>query len=52
MSKAERQTQVERLTATIEATPNVYVTDFAGLDVAKMTEFRRRRAPPGPGTWW
>jgi large subunit ribosomal protein L10 len=47
MSKAERQTQVERLTATIEATPNVYVTDFAGLDVAKMTEFRRRLRAAG-----
>jgi len=42
MSKAERQAEVESLTATIQASPNVYVTDFAGLDVAKITEFRRR----------
>jgi large subunit ribosomal protein L10 len=42
MSKEERQAEVETITAAIQASPNVYVTDFAGLDVAKMTEFRRR----------
>ena len=42
MSRLERQTEVETITAAIKAKPNVYVTDFAGLDVAKMTEFRRR----------
>lgn len=42
MSKAERQAEVETITAAIQASPNVYVTDFAGLSVAKMTEFRRR----------
>lgn len=42
MSKTERQAEVETLTAALQAAPNVYVTDFAGLDVAKMTEFRRR----------
>jgi large subunit ribosomal protein L10 len=42
MSKPERQAEVETITAAIKAGPNVYVTDFAGLDVAKMTEFRRR----------
>jgi len=42
MSKSERQTEVETITAALKASPNVYVTDFAGLDVAKMTEFRRR----------
>lgn len=42
MSKAERQSEVETITAAIKASPNVYVTDFAGLNVAKATEFRRR----------
>ena len=42
MSKPERQAEVETITAAIKSRPNVYVTDFAGLDVAKMTEFRRR----------
>jgi large subunit ribosomal protein L10 len=42
MSKTERQTEVDDITAAIKAAPNVYVTDFAGLNVARMTEFRRR----------
>ena len=42
MSKAERQEEVERITAAITAAPHIYVTDFAGLNVAKVTEFRRR----------
>lgn len=42
MSKPERQAEVEALTAEIQASPNVYVTDFSGLNVLRMTEFRRR----------
>jgi large subunit ribosomal protein L10 len=42
MSKTDRQAEVEFITSAIKAAPNVYVTDFTGLDVAKMTEFRRR----------
>ena len=42
MSKTERQTEVETLTARIKSSPNVYVTDFSGLNVLRMTEFRRR----------
>jgi large subunit ribosomal protein L10 len=42
MSKTERQAEVETITAAIKDSPNVYVTDFSGIDVAKMTEFRRR----------
>ncbi len=42
MSKPEREAEVETITAAIKASPNVYVADFAGLNVAKMTEFRRR----------
>ena len=36
MSKTERQAEVDSITAAIAAAPNIYVTDFAGLDVAKM----------------
>ena len=42
MSKTERQTEVESLTEQLKASPNVYVTDFSGLNVLRMTEFRRR----------
>lgn len=42
MSKAERQQSVEALTEQLVGAGNIYVTDFSGLDVAKITEFRRR----------
>ncbi len=42
MSKTERQAEVDFLTTELQTAPTVYVTDFAGLDVAKLTEFRRR----------
>jgi large subunit ribosomal protein L10 len=42
MSKPERQAEVETIATALKANPNVYVTDFAGLSVGKMTEFRRR----------
>lgn len=47
MSKTERQDKVEDLTARIKASPNVFVTDFNGLNVLKMTEFRRRLRQAG-----
>ena len=47
MSKTERQAEVETLTAQLKATPNVYVTDFSGLNVLRMTEFRRRLRAAG-----
>ena len=42
MSKPERQAEVEELTAVFAASPNLYVTDFSGLSVQRITEFRRR----------
>ena len=42
MSKTERQETVESLTEQLKGAPNVYVTDFSGLNVLRMTEFRRR----------
>lgn len=47
MSKAERQTAVETLTAAVKGSPNIYVTDYAGLNVAKMTDLRRRLRQAG-----
>ncbi|MEZ4412103.1 MAG: 50S ribosomal protein L10 [Gemmatimonadales bacterium] len=47
MSKTERQAEVETLTAALKASPNVYVTDFTGLNVLSMTEFRRRLRAAG-----
>lgn len=47
MSKDERQTTVEALTTQLKGSPNLYVTDFAGLDVAKMTDLRRRLRQAG-----
>lgn len=47
MSKAERQATVEALTEQIKGFPNLYVTDFAGLDVAKITDLRRRLRQAG-----
>jgi large subunit ribosomal protein L10 len=42
MSKIERQTEVEALTERLSGASNIYVTDFSGLSVGKLTELRRR----------
>jgi len=42
MSKHERQSTVEQLTTTLSSSPTLYVTDFSGMTVEKMTEFRRQ----------
>ncbi len=42
MSKSDRQAVVETLTESFKESPNLYLTDFTGLDVAGMTELRRR----------
>ncbi|HEY4099947.1 MAG TPA: 50S ribosomal protein L10 [Gemmatimonadales bacterium] len=47
MSKTARQDTVEELTAQIKASPTLFVTDFSGLNVLKMTEFRRRLRATG-----
>ena len=47
MSKNERQATVESLTEQLRAAPNVYVTDFSGLNVLRMTELRRRMRAAG-----
>lgn len=42
MTKTQRQDTVEALQAELQASPNVYLTDFTGLDVLRMTDLRRR----------
>jgi large subunit ribosomal protein L10 len=47
MSKTTRNTTVETLTEQIKGSPNLFVTDFSGLNVLKLTEFRRRLRAAG-----
>jgi large subunit ribosomal protein L10 len=47
MNRTERQETVETLTAELRESPNLYVTDFSGLNVLRMTEFRRRLRAAG-----
>ena len=42
MSKTERQATVDSLTEQLKGSPNIFVTDFTGLSVLRMTELRRR----------
>jgi len=47
MNKTERQETVESLSALLKDSPHVYVTDFSGMNVLRMTEFRRRLRAAG-----
>jgi large subunit ribosomal protein L10 len=47
MNKTERQETVESLTEQLRSSPNLYLTDFTGLNVLRMTEFRRRLRATG-----
>lgn len=47
MNKTERQETVESLSAMLKDSPHVYVTDFSGMNVLRMTEFRRRLRAAG-----
>jgi large subunit ribosomal protein L10 len=47
MSKTERENQVVILTDRLKDTKNIYVTDFSGLSVGKLTELRRRLRAAG-----
>lgn len=42
MSKPQRQASVTLLTDQIKESPNLFLTDFTGLNVLRMTELRRR----------
>jgi len=47
MSKTDRQNQVAVLTDRLKDSKNIYVTDFTGLSVGKITELRRRLRAAG-----
>jgi large subunit ribosomal protein L10 len=47
MNKTQRQETVQSLTEQLRASPNLYITDFTGLNVLRMTEFRRRLRAAG-----
>jgi large subunit ribosomal protein L10 len=47
MNKTERQETVDSLTEQLRGSPNLYVTDFTGLNVLRLTEFRRRLRAAG-----
>ncbi len=47
MSKTQRQGTIDTLTEQIKDSPTLFVTDFSGLNVLKMTEFRRRLRATG-----
>ncbi len=46
-TKAQKQDTVATLTGRLQRAPTVYVTDFTGLNVAKVTELRRRLRAAG-----
>ena len=46
-SKTERQTEVEALIDRLKGSPDIYVTDFSGLSVGKMTDLRRKLRAAG-----
>jgi large subunit ribosomal protein L10 len=47
VNKTERQEAVQTLTEQLRQSPNLYLTDFTGLNVLRMTEFRRRLRAAG-----
>jgi large subunit ribosomal protein L10 len=46
-TKAQKQEQVTALATRLRGSPTVYVTDFTGLDVARITLLRRRLRTAG-----
>jgi len=47
MNRATKSDVVKRLTARIERSPNLYLTDFTGLSVKPITELRRKLRDAG-----
>jgi large subunit ribosomal protein L10 len=46
-TKAQKQDMVTALAAQLQRSPTVYVTDFTGLNVARITDLRRRLRKAG-----
>ncbi len=47
MNRTDKQALVTQLSERIKGSPNLYLTDFTGLDVENATEFRRRLRATG-----
>jgi len=47
MNRTKKSEVVDQLTAQLERSPNLYLTDFTGLSVKRMTELRRRLRAAG-----
>jgi len=47
MNKTEKQTIVDALSARLQGARSVYVTDFTGLNVAQVSDLRRRLRKAG-----
>jgi len=47
MNKTEKQTIVDALSAKLQSARSVYVTDFTGLNVAQVSDLRRRLRKAG-----
>jgi len=47
MNRTEKQTIIDALSAKLRVAHSVYVTDFAGLNVAQVTDLRRRLRKAG-----
>ena len=46
-TKAQKQELVSSLANRLRRSPTIYVTDFTGLDVARITELRRKLRAAG-----
>lgn len=46
-TRAQKQETVASLAARLKRSPSLYLTDFTGLDVARMTDLRRRLRAAG-----
>jgi len=46
-TKAQKQDMVTALATKLQRSPTVYVTDFTGLNVARITDLRRRLRAAG-----
>ena len=46
-TKAQKQEKVDTLVGRLQRSPAIYLTDFTGLDVARLTELRRKLRAAG-----
>jgi len=51
-TKAQKQEMVTTLATQVAKSQTIYVTDFTGLNVAHITDLRRRLRAVGVESWW